>query len=120
VSDFLSDQWFEDLNARLYTSAPMALPENATACQVVFDVVQGPASLPHALTLSISNEGARVTPGDALAADTVVRLSYDDAAALTSGRLDSASALRDGRIKVRGDVNVLVPLAIWLRAVLAD
>jgi hypothetical protein len=120
VSDFLSDQWFEDLNDRLETSAPMPLPENATACHVVFDVVQGPASLPHALTLSISNEGARVAPGGSPGADTFVRLSYDDAAALASGRLDSASALRDGRIKVRGDVNVLVPLAIWLQAVLSD
>lgn len=118
MSDFLSDQWFEELNSRLASSPPRALPEDASACEVVFAVVDAPSGLPHALTLSISQEGARVSAGDSLRATTVVRLSFDDAAALTSGRLDSATALREGRIKVRGDVNVLVPLAAWLHAVL--
>jgi ubiquinone biosynthesis protein UbiJ len=86
----------------------------------VIDVPDAPGELPHALTLSISDEGLIVTSGDTLGADTTLRLSYIDAAALASGELDSASALREGRIKVRGDVNILVPLATWLLAALAD
>jgi hypothetical protein len=120
VSEFLSDPWFEELNARLFTAAPAVLPEGARPCQVVIDVPDAPDALPHALTLSISDEGARVTPGDSLNADAVLRLNYLDAAALTAGQLDSANALREGRIKVRGDVNVLVPLTTWLHAALDD
>jgi hypothetical protein len=120
VSVFLSDQWFEELNSRLATSAPAEGPVGTVDCEVVFAVSDVPAGLPSALTLSISNEGVRVSAGVSAHATTIVRLSYDDAAALTSGRLDSATALREGRIKVRGDVNALVPAAGWLHTVLGD
>jgi hypothetical protein len=115
VEDFLSERWFEDLNARLATSSP--LPEGARACQVVLEVSDAPGTLPHAVTLWVG-DGARVTPGDTLSADTIVRVAYADAVALTRGELDSATALREGRIKVRGDVTILVPLAGWLHATL--
>ena len=115
MSDFLSDQWFEELNARLVTAPP--LPTGARACQVVVEFEGAPATAPHALTLTVG-EGARVTPGDSLGADVILRLSVDDARALTAGELDSAAALREGRLKVRGDVNVVVPLAGWLHTAL--
>ena len=54
-------------------------------------------------------------PGDHLAADAIVRLTYDDAAVAHRRPIDSASALRDGRIKVRGDINAIVPLLGWLQ-----
>jgi ubiquinone biosynthesis protein UbiJ len=120
VSEFLSDPWFEELNARLLTTTPAALPDGTRPCQVVIEVSDAPGALPHALTLLISDEGVRVAPGDSPHADAVLRLSYLDAAALTAGQLDSANALREGRIKVRGDVNVLVPLTTWLHAALDD
>jgi ubiquinone biosynthesis protein UbiJ len=120
VSEFLSDPWFEELNARLMTATPEALPEGTRPCQVVIDVPDAPDELPHALTLSISDAGVRVAPGDSPNADAVLRLSYLDAAALTAGQLDSANALREGRIKVRGDVNVLVPLTSWLHVALEN
>lgn len=120
MSDFLSDPWFEDLNARLRAPAGADLPDEARPCHVVVDIPDAPGHLPRALTLSITNEGVLVTPGDTPHPDAVVRLSFLDAAALTSGQLDSASALREGRIKVRGDVNVLVPLTTWLCAALGD
>jgi hypothetical protein len=118
VSEFLSDSWFEELNARLHASA--SLPQGTRPCQVVIDVPDAPDALPHALTLSINEGGVHVTPGECRTADAILRLSYLDAAALTAGQLDSASALREGRIKVRGDVNALVPLTAWLHAALAD
>lgn len=64
----------------------------------------------------MSAQGASAELGDHLAADAVVRLSFKDAEALTSGTLESASALREGRLKVRGDVNALVPLLAWMQA----
>jgi hypothetical protein len=44
-----------------------------------------------------------------------LQLSYAEAASLTNGSIDSASALRDGRIKVRGDINAIVPVLGWLQ-----
>jgi hypothetical protein len=41
-------------------------------------------------------------------ADVTVSLDYSDAAAMSRGELDPADALVDGRIRVRGDLAVLV------------
>jgi alkyl sulfatase BDS1-like metallo-beta-lactamase superfamily hydrolase len=118
VETFLSDAWFEELNIRLDASELVALPEGASACQVAFELTDVPTALAaSALTLSITSSRAHATPGASAGVDVTLRLSYDDAAALVAGRLDSAAALRDGRVKVRGDVNVLIPLASWLQAV---
>jgi hypothetical protein len=35
--------------------------------------------------------------------------------ALSLGQFDSATALREGRIKVRGDINAIVPVLGWLQ-----
>jgi alkyl sulfatase BDS1-like metallo-beta-lactamase superfamily hydrolase len=122
VEAFLSESWFDELNVRLGTIEPVALPEGARECEVAFDVTDAPTTLAQALTLSITNTNTRayVTPGHGAKADVTLRLNYDDAAALVAGRLDSASALRDGRVKVRGDVNVLIPLVGWLQAIFID
>ena len=49
-------------------------------------------------------------PGDASATEpqVTVSLSYDDAAALSRGQLDPAEALGAGKVRVRGDLSVLV------------
>ncbi|MBW4029456.1 MAG: SCP2 sterol-binding domain-containing protein [Acidobacteria bacterium] len=120
MDEFLSQRWCEEMNSRLGAIAHYALPEGASACVVVFEMLDAPSGHPGALSLSLSSEGARVTLGEHPRADTIVRLSYADAVALATGALDSANALRDGRIKVRGDVNALVPLAGWLRELLKD
>ncbi len=41
-------------------------------------------------------------------ADVVVALSYEDAAAMSRGELTPADALGSGRVRVRGDLSVLV------------
>ena len=117
MSAFLSATWFEELNQRLTSSLPAPLAPDAAPCRVVFEVTDAPAGGSTALTLLISGPTATVAPSsrdDHALADVVLRLNYEDADALTHGRLDSATALRQGRIKVRGDVNLLVPWATWL------
>ncbi len=47
-------------------------------------------------------------PGDDPAPEVTVSLRYDDAAALVRGELDPAGLLAAGRVKVRGDLSVLV------------
>jgi hypothetical protein len=115
VADFLSTEWFQSLNDTLANAEPVTFPPEAAAVRVVIEFPDAPNNGPHAITFSISAEGARVEPGDHLAADAIVQLSYADASALTGGDIDSASALRDGRVKVRGDINAIVPLLGWLQ-----
>jgi hypothetical protein len=115
VADFLSSAWFQDLNDTLENADPVPFDDDASTVRVVIEFPDAPSNGPHALTFTIGPDGARVEAGDHLAADAMVRLSYADAAALTGGDVDSASALRDGRVKVRGDINAIVPLLNWLQ-----
>lgn len=116
MAGFLSAEWFTALNDTLRKAGPVPLDSATSVFRVVFEFTDAPSSSPHALTFTINAKGASAESGDHLAANTVVRLSYKDGEALTSGTLDSASALREGRLKVRGDVHVLVSLLSWLHA----
>lgn len=53
---------------------------------------------------------------DADGADVTVTLEYADAAAMSRGEIDPADALGSGRIKVRGDLAVLVASQALLAA----
>ncbi len=115
MADFLSDEWFSQLNETLRQAGPVPFERGSATVRVVLAFPDAPKSAPHALTFTLSEEGASVEAGDHLAADAIVQLSYADATSLTSGAIDSASALRDGRIKVRGDINAIVPVLGWLQ-----
>lgn len=115
MADFLSTEWFQELNDTLENAESVSLDSSAPTTRIVIEFPDAPSSGPHAITFSIGPDGARVDSGDHLAADAVLRLSFADASALTGGDIDSASALRDGRIKVRGDINAIVPLLSWLQ-----
>jgi putative sterol carrier protein len=115
VADFLSDSWFERLNETLSHAGPVPV-EPETVFHVVIQLIKAPKGAPNALTLTISEREAKADPGDNLLADTLVSLTYADARALFRGKFDSASALREGRIKVRGNVKALVPLLSWMQA----
>lgn len=56
------------------------------------------------LTLALAAPGA----GSAMEPDVTIVLDYEDAAAMSRGELDPADAIRDGRVRVRGDLAVLV------------
>ncbi len=116
MAGLLSAEWFEALNDNLeHAGAPPTT--SLSPFRVVFEFSDAPGSGPHAMTFVVNAEGASAQAGDHLAADAVIRLNYRDGEALTQGTLDSASALREGRIKIRGDVHGLVPLLSWLLTV---
>ena len=120
MSAFLSDEWLLDLNETLRSAGPAPLADDTSELRLVFELTDGPASLPHAVTFAVTTSKVSVTAGDHLAADAIIRISYRDAEALANGSLTSAHAVRDGRLKIRGDVHGLVPLLAWLIAVRAS
>jgi hypothetical protein len=115
VADFLSNEWFQELNYTLANAELVDADVGESTVRVVIHFADAPSNSPHAITFSIGPDGARVEAGDHLGAEAIMELSYDDASALTGGVIDSASALREGRIKVRGDINAIVPLLTWLQ-----
>ncbi|MBW4077694.1 MAG: SCP2 sterol-binding domain-containing protein [Acidobacteria bacterium] len=115
MADFLGVEWFDELNDVLRAAGPVPLETEGATLRVVLEFSNAPGSVAHALTFTLSPDGARAEIGDHLAADALIALTYADALALTNGTLDSASALREGRIKVRGDINAVVPLLAWLQ-----
>jgi len=115
VATFLSEEWFESLRAALREAGPVPVTSDDSVFRVVLEFTGTPSTLPHALTFIMESGGASVALGDHLFADALIRLSYEDALALSTGTLESASALREGRVKVRGDVNAIVPLLSWLQ-----
>ena len=114
--DFLSDAWFESLNDTLGKAKPIPGRKPEAVFRIVLEFADAPKTVPHALTFTIEAKRAVVTPGDHFFADTLVRLSYADSIALFKGEFDSATALREGRIKVRGDINAMVPMLNWFQS----
>ena len=89
--------------------------EGDVVFRIVIELSDAPSGAPHALTFTIRDREAVAEPGDNLLADTLLRLTYADARSLFRGDIDSAGALREGRIKVRGNINALVPLLEWMQ-----
>ena len=114
MADFLSDSWFDRLNETLAQAGPVPVKRD-TVFRIVIEMTDAPGGAPHALTLTIRDREARVDPGDNLLADTLIRMSFSDARSLFRGDSDSAGALREGRVKVRGNINALVPLLEWMQ-----
>ena len=116
MTTFLSPGWFDQAGERL---ALAASPGTDTVSRIItLVVVDGPLGVPSAMSLSVSAEGATLAPGARDDASVTIRLSYEDALALSGGTLESATALRDGRVKVAGDLAALTPLGPWLQVVL--
>jgi hypothetical protein len=114
VSSFLSEEWFSSLGETLRNAGPAPFDEGSGDVRIVFELTDAPPSSPHAITFTVTQSGVSVLAGNDLAADAVIRISYKDAEELSSGTLTSATAVRDGRLKIRGDVHGLVPLLGWL------
>jgi putative sterol carrier protein len=127
VARFLSPAWAEEFNAALEGSVmPGPGPEAGLgAAGGTFTVVEEVHGTPDGkvrLTLRVDqgvlhldlehrgdgpDEGGAPGP-DTVSGDVTVALSYEDAAALSRGELAPAEALNAGRIRVRGDLSVLV------------
>jgi hypothetical protein len=118
---FLSGEWAEQFNAAL---VGVALPEpdpdaGLAAADGHFTVAQEVRGAPGgdvrlllradgtALAISVEPLTA-VEPEGEVQAGVTIALGYEDAAALARGDLTAAEALNDGRVRVRGDLSILV------------
>jgi putative sterol carrier protein len=123
VARFLSLEWAEEFNAAL---DGVVLPEpgpdaGLAAADGQFTVVEEVRATPDGdvslvlradqgtLRLALGPVGVEGGPAaDVPAPDVTIKISYEDAASLSRGELSPAEALSAGRIRVKGDLSVLV------------
>jgi SCP-2 sterol transfer family len=115
MARFLSPAWAEELNAAL-AREPGARPDPEGGLATVdgnFTVVQEVGAAPDGDTrvlLAVTDGVMRlsVDGADDIEPDVTIVIAYDDAVALSKGEVTPAEALIAGRIRVRGDLSVLV------------
>ena len=121
MTRFLSEEWVDEFNAAL-EGAVLALPDDPglAAADGTFVVVEEVSGAPGGdrrvvlrvdggrLSLSLAPLDAAEPEHDTEDVEVTIALSYGDAAALSKGELTVAEALTSGRIRVRGDLSVLV------------
>jgi hypothetical protein len=134
VARFLSTQWAEEFNAAL---DGVVLPEPGPDAGLAatggrFTVVQEVGGTPGGdvrLVLRVDGGSLRLDlqaldpvdgngeqAQDGTPPDVTIKLSYEDAASMSRGELSPAEALGAGRVRVRGDLSVLVAAQQMLAA----
>jgi len=115
---YLSPEWVHQFDAALRAlDLSDALAEAAavslTAADGAFAVAQVVTDAPEGeirTVLRVNDRSATLDldPEGALATNVTVVLGYDDALAIARGALDPADALSAGRVRVKGELAVLV------------
>jgi len=113
VAEFLSPEWVGAFNAAVAAAeVPEPGPDTALAAQggqfSVCQIVTGKSGDELATTLVVDAKRVTMVREATDHPDVVVRLGWDDASALARGFLSPIDALAAGRIRVRGDLGVLV------------
>jgi hypothetical protein len=133
---YLSPEWVQAFNAALsqldlteaiaatgHDSVTAGLGAFAVA-QLVTDAPGGPGS-PGGMVRTVLTVGdGRVSlasdPEEALPSNVTIVLGYQDALAMARGELEAADALAAGRVRVRGELAVLVAGQVVLAAAAAE
>ncbi len=121
---YLSPEWVRTFNAALSQlnladaiaaagTGSLAASDGAFAvAQVVIDSPVAPedpdGTVRTVLTVADGHATLELDPEGARSANVTIVLGYDDALAMARGELDPADALAAGRVRVRGELAVLV------------
>jgi putative sterol carrier protein len=114
VTDFLSAEWIEALDA---AARAATLPETASAVSITIEqVVRDAPGGESRYHLCIEHGHARVHSGPAAAPDLRLFADYDMAARIQRGEVNAQEALAAGRLKVQGRFAHLLRVDDALRA----
>jgi putative sterol carrier protein len=114
VTDFLSAEWIEALDA---AARAATLPETASAVSITIEqVVRDAPGGESRYHLRIEDGRARVHSGPAAAPDLRLFADYDVAARIQRGEVNAQEALAAGRLKVQGRFAHLLRVDDALRA----
>ena len=103
---YLSDEWMTEAAAALAAaSAPVEGADDAVVLQ--YDVTAAPGGK-RSYALRFDSAGIQLDPGTHKDASASFTLDYDVAAQIAQGQLSTQAAFMQGRLKLGGDVMVLV------------
>jgi len=108
LAPLFTDAWIDECNAAL-AELP-ALDDTRGPLLVTELVTDAPEGAHDAITLVADHAGVRLHAGEVPAASAWLTVSMRDAEALHAGALDPATALAEGRVRVRGDLRAVVEL----------
>lgn len=104
---YLSPAWFDEVNGAARASADLR-SATAGAHVTIQQVVTGGPSGEVRYWVRLDDGAVEAGPGAAEDADATVSQSYETAVAVSRGEVAVEHALLDGRIRVVGDVAVLL------------
>jgi putative sterol carrier protein len=122
VARYLSPEWFDEVNRaaaandRLRTDTAGV---DLTIQQVVTDAPEGAISY----TVKVRDGHVEVVPGEDASADVTITEDWSTATAVAGGELSAPAAFMTGRIRVTGNVAVLLDVQgslVGLDQVFAD
>ena len=116
MAAYLSPAWFDEVNAAARSSDELRSLTTGTRVTIQQVVTEAPSG--HVRYWLRVDDGTVATgQGDAEGADVTVTGSYTTAVAVTRGELNIDQALAEGRLRVAGDVGLLLRHAAALGGV---
>jgi putative sterol carrier protein len=106
VVQYLSDEWMTEAAAAL-AAAPAPADGDAEAVVLQYDVTAAPGGK-RSYALRFDGTGIQLDPGAHKDVSASFTLDYDVAAQIAQGQLSAQAAFMQGRLKLGGDVMVLV------------
>ena len=103
---YLSPDWFEEVN-RVAGEVPALATTDPDEAVTIQQVVGGGPSGEVRYWVRIAGGAVEVGLGQADDAGATVTQSYETAVAVTTGQLAVEDALREGRVRIAGDVALL-------------
>lgn len=107
MSRFLSDEWIDELGRALETGTDRVTGLDGVAFTVQ-QIVTGTPNGEVAYHVDITGDRARVTRGRASSPDVTFTQDYATAAAISGGTESAQAAFMTGRLRLGGDVSVLL------------
>jgi len=120
MARYLSPEWVQafntalvelDLTEAIAAAAPGSLTVSDgdfAVAQIVTNAPEGEGEVRTVLSVADGHASLVLDPSEAVPSNVTIVLAYDDALAMAQGTLDPADALAAGRVRVRGELAVLV------------
>jgi hypothetical protein len=107
VVQYLSDEWLDEAGAALAGSEALRAPAGQAPVVLQYEVTAAPGGK-CTYSLSVTEAGAVLQRGPHADAAASFGLDYATAAEIARGELSAQAAFMQGRLKLGGDVTVLV------------
>lgn len=104
---YLSDEWMDEAGAALAGNDTVPAPDGVAPVVVQYEVTAAPGGK-RSYALRFDTGGVALELGSQSDASASFSLDYETAAAIARGELSAQAAFMQGRLKLGGDVTVLL------------